>query len=101
VLGDDKYVLTEEDFNNPDLLVGLEEDSALKEWLVEYVGNKFANPDSTLVNVEMITEVFAKEFPEFLLAVAEENWVRGYHQALEDINDARGVQDNSEESVEG
>ena len=26
----------------------------------------------------------AKEFPEFLLAVAEENWVRGYEQGLED-----------------
>jgi len=82
-------VLGENDFNNPDLLEEVQTDSQLKEWLVEYVGNKFANPDSALVNVEMITEVFAKEFPEFLLAVAEENWVRGYHQALEDINDAK------------
>ena len=79
-------MLSESDFNNPDLLTEVHEDSELKEWLVEYVGNKFANPDSALVNVEMITEVFAKEFPEFLLAVAEENWVRGYNQALEDIN---------------
>jgi hypothetical protein len=84
-------VLSESDFNNPDLLEEVQTDSELKEWLVEYVGNKFANPDSTLVNVEMITEVFAKEFPEFLLAVAEENWVRGYHQALEDINDAKNA----------
>ena len=45
----------------------------------------------------MITEVFAKEFPEFLLAVAEENWVRGYHQALEDINNAGNPQSNSED----
>ncbi len=97
MLSESDYVLTEEDFNNPDLLVGVEEDSELKEWLVEYVGNKFANPDSTLVNVEMITEVFAKEFPEFLLAVAEENWVRGYHQALEDINNAGNPQSNSED----
>ena len=84
-------MLSESDFNNPDLLEEVQTDSELKEWLVEYVGNKFANPDSTLVNVEMITEVFAKEFPEFLLAVAEENWVRGYHQALEDINDAKNA----------
>ena len=37
----------------------------------------------------MIVEVVAKEFPEFLMAVAEENWVRGYHQALEDTEIGR------------
>ncbi len=88
-------MLGENDFNNPDLLEEVQTDSQLKEWLVEYVGNKFANPDSALVNVEMITEVFAKEFPEFLLAVAEENWVRGYHQALEDINGEQDKKINS------
>ena len=96
MLSESDYVLSEGDFNNPELLVGVQADGELKEWLVEYVGNKFADPDSGLVNVEMITEVFAKEFPEFLLAVAEENWVRGYHQALEDINDAKDKEDNSE-----
>ena len=34
----------------------------------------------------MIVETMAKEFPEFLLAVAEENWVRGYQQAIEDVD---------------
>tara|TARA_R110002020_G_scaffold12286_1_gene45223 strand:- start:7 stop:279 length:273 start_codon:yes stop_codon:yes gene_type:complete len=90
-------VLSENDFNNPELLEEVQADSQLKEWLVEYVGNKFANPDSALVNVEMITEVFAKEFPEFLLAVAEENWVRGYHQALEDINHAEDKKSNTKD----
>ena len=90
-------MLSESDFNNLDLLEEVQADSQLKEWLVEYVGNKFANPDSALVNVEMITEVFAKEFPEFLLAVAEENWVRGYHQALEDINGERDKKTNPED----
>jgi hypothetical protein len=33
----------------------------------------------------MIVEVVSQEFPEFLMAVAEENWIRGYHQALEDV----------------
>jgi len=28
----------------------------------------------------------AREFPEFLLAIAEENWVRGYQQAIEDVD---------------
>jgi hypothetical protein len=33
----------------------------------------------------MAVEVFAAEFPEFLMAVAEENFLRGYEQALNDI----------------
>ncbi len=37
------------------------------------------------VTVEMIVETMAKEFPEFLMAIAEENWIRGYHQALDDV----------------
>ena len=37
----------------------------------------------------MIVEVMAKEFPEFLLALAEENWVRGYHQAITDMETGR------------
>ena len=32
---------------------------------------------------------YKKEFPEFLMAIAEENWVRGYHQALEDVEIGR------------
>ena len=52
--------------------------------LVEYVGESL-NPDDDNVTVEMIVETMAKEFPEFLLAIAEENWVRGYQQALEDV----------------
>ena len=30
-------------------------------------------------------QVFAAEFPEFLMAIAEENFLRGYQQALDDI----------------
>ena len=33
----------------------------------------------------MIIEVVAKEFPEFLLPIAEENFIRGYRQAMTDI----------------
>ena len=36
--------------------------------------------------IEMIIEAMSEEFPEFLMAVAEENWIRGYHQALEDVS---------------
>ena len=53
--------------------------------LVGYVGEKL-NPQDQNVTVEMIIEVLAEEFPEFVLALAEENWVRGYQQGLEDIH---------------
>ena len=56
----------------------------LKEMLVDYVGEK-QNPDNDEVTVEMVINTMAEEFPEFLLAVAEENWIRGYHQALTDV----------------
>ena len=32
----------------------------------------------------MIVDTVAEEFPEFLFAVAEENFLRGYNQALTD-----------------
>ena len=56
-----------------------EKNNELKEWLVDYVGNK-VNPENNEVNVEMIIKTVAKEFPEFLLAVAEENFIRGYQK---------------------
>ena len=72
------------DVLNPELAKALEKDSPMKEWLVDYVGNK-ANPENDEVNLAMIIETMADEFPEFLLALAEENWVRGYHQAINDM----------------
>ena len=43
----------------------------------------------------------AQEFPEFLMAIAEENWVRGYHQALEDVNTGRAAEmaENGQEAL--
>ena len=63
----------------------VETDTEMKDWLVNYVGEKH-DPNSGEVTVEMIVETMATEFPEFLMAVAEENWVRGYHQALSDVD---------------
>lgn len=73
---------------NPDLAKELEKDSPLKEWLVNYVGNQH-NPENNEVTLAMVIEVMAKEFPEFLLALAEENWVRGYHQAIYDMEEGK------------
>jgi hypothetical protein len=72
-----------------DITEGLAEvvspDTEMKEWLVNYVGEKH-NPDDEEVTVEMIVATMANEFPEFLMAVAEENWIRGYHQAFDDLD---------------
>jgi hypothetical protein len=71
---------------NPDLLKPVEKSNELKEWLVDYVGNK-VNPENGEVNVEMIIKTVADEFPEFLLAIAEENFIRGYQQGLNDVDE--------------
>jgi hypothetical protein len=56
----------------------------LKGMLVNYVGQVIA-PEDGQVTVEMIIQTLASEFPEFLLVVARENWLRGYNQALTDV----------------
>ena len=73
---------------NPDLLKALEPDSEMKEWLINYVGEK-EQPGNGEVNVEMILKTMAAEFPEFLLPLAEENFIRGYQQAMVDIEEGR------------
>lgn len=70
---------------NPTLKEEVEPTTPIKEWLVNYVGNVKAPKDGN-VTVEMIVETLAREFPEFVLAVAEENWIRGYRQGLEDVD---------------
>jgi hypothetical protein len=59
-------------------------ESELKEIIVDYVG-KTLSPDSEEITVEQIVQVFSEQFPEFLLALAEENWINGYTQALKDV----------------
>ena len=70
---------------NPDLLKKVEPVNEMKKWLVNYVGDKL-QPENDEVNVEMIIEVMAEEFPEFLMPLAEENFIRGYRQAMVDVD---------------
>jgi hypothetical protein len=72
--------------NNPTLQETPEADTELKEWLIGYVGSQ-QQPEDGNVTVEMIVETMATEFPEFLMAIAEENWVRGYYQAMIDVEE--------------
>jgi len=61
-------------------------DSPLKDMILQYVGEKY-NPENGLVTVEMIIDVMAVEFPQFVMALAEENFIRGYEQAATDFQD--------------
>ena len=58
--------------------------SELKSWLIDFVGEKHS-PDDGQVTVEMVVHTMADEFPELLMAIAEENWIRGYQQAIFDV----------------
>ena len=69
---------------NTDLEKVINDDTPVKEWLVNYVGEKI-NPEDGNVTVGMVVETLAEEFPEFLLVLAEENFIRGYEQALTDV----------------
>tara|TARA_Y100000296_G_C5069414_1_gene204084 strand:+ start:62 stop:307 length:246 start_codon:yes stop_codon:yes gene_type:complete len=75
---------------NEDLKTVPEKDTEIKKFLVEYTGNKL-QPDDNEVTVEMIVSAMAEEFPEFLMAVAEENFIRGYEQAFVDVESANSV----------
>lgn len=75
-------------------------DNPMKTWLVDYVGNKM-KPENGEITVELIVEAMAQEFPDFLMVVAQENWLRGYQQALYDVDygDLRKNEEQTTESV--
>jgi hypothetical protein len=74
--------------SNPVLMEVPLPNTELKKWLVDYVGSQHG-PGNGEVTVEMIVETVSQEFPEFLLVVAEENFFRGYEQALMDLQEAQ------------
>jgi len=72
-------------------------ENPMKQWLVNYVGETYSmavekhNSEEQekmewdgSVTVEMIVESMSLEFPEFVMALAEENFIRGYEQAIQD-----------------
>jgi len=77
-------------------------ENPMKQWLINYVGETYGEavkkhnaeaPEEENVDwdenvtVEMIVEIMSLEFPEFIIALAEENFIRGYHQALSDVGE--------------
>jgi hypothetical protein len=83
------HYITEEEFleasENNEIT---QSDSELKNLIVEHVGAIMA-ADDNIVTMNMLVETMAKEFPEFMLAIAEENWIRGYHQGLADVDEGQ------------
>tara|TARA_R110000824_G_scaffold58774_2_gene158553 strand:- start:5184 stop:5468 length:285 start_codon:yes stop_codon:yes gene_type:complete len=81
MIKEEKVITEEEVHTNPALAMVVEPDSKLKKYLVEYVGTRLNNEE---VTVNMVAEVLASEFPEFMFAFAEENFLRGYQLGLQD-----------------
>ncbi len=75
----------------------VESENPLKEMFVEYVGNKFQPPDGR-VTVQMVATALADEFPEFLLLMAEQNYMQGYRQAFQDIEMGNKINDKMSET---
>ena len=70
--------------NNPAIKEPVVKNTELKNILVDYIGEK-ENPKDGNVTVEMI------------VVLAEENYIRGYHQALEDIDEGMKIAQENEE----
>ena len=94
----EEKILTElETHENPMLAMTAEKgDSELKDFLVEFVGTKLEKEE---VTVNMIAEVMATEFPEFVFAFAEENFLRGYQLGLDDAYRTSERDGKSEQKV--
>jgi len=77
---------TEKEFDKEDPKFYLvKNDTKLKELIVNYVGKQL-HPITPEVTVEDVVNIFADEFPEFLLVVAQENFLRGYTSGIDDAN---------------
>jgi len=81
-MSEEKTLSETEVHENPMLAMTAEKgQSELKDYLVQFVGTKM---DKEEVTVNMIAEVMAVEFPEFVFAFAEENFLRGYQLGIDD-----------------
>ena len=75
------YIMSEQD--NSYLKKVVQMDGKLKYEIVKYVGQKL-QPENDEVTLEMVISTIAEEFPELLLSVAEENYLKGYELGLND-----------------
>ena len=81
---------------NPTLDEVVKADNNLKNLLIQHVGEKL-NPEDKNITIEMVIEVMADEFPELVMTLAEENWIRGYEQGLDDVYVGKGLVEKENE----
>ena len=99
----DETVITEQEYEQQlenDLQKAVESDTELKTMIVNYVGNSH-QPEDGNVTLEMIIETFANEFGDFLLPIAEENFIRGYQQAILDVEEGEKFLKENPQAMEG
>ena len=64
----------------------------IKEIILEYISSNNSNNSNNSntipidITIEMVIDTLSKEFPELLLPIAEENYIRGYHEAMDNLN---------------
>jgi len=73
----------EDELSNIDKVVTEHPATGLAGIILEYVAEKKGITDGE-ITFEQALDVFADEFPEFVLLIAEENFMRGYKQGLAD-----------------
>tara|TARA_R110000824_G_scaffold32558_3_gene105017 strand:- start:1332 stop:1640 length:309 start_codon:yes stop_codon:yes gene_type:complete len=81
---------------NPTLDEVVKADNNLKNLLIQHVGEKL-NPEDKNITIEMVIEVMADEFPELVMTLAEENWIRGYQQGLDDVHVGKSLVEKENE----
>ena len=74
-----------------DHMVPFDDTTGLKQLVVNYIGERLNAEEK--VTVDMAVQVFAAEFPEFLMAIAEENFIRGYQQGLDDVENLQRLEE--------
>ena len=60
-------------------------DGDLKKLIIDYIGEK-TQPENGDITLEMVISQIASEFPEILITIAEENYLKGYEQGLNDTS---------------
>lgn len=61
-------------------------ETPLKDTIIQYVGEKL-QPENDEVTYDMVASVLAEEFPELMVLIAEENYIRGYQQAIKETEE--------------
>ena len=80
----------------------VENNNELMDYIINYVGQE-TQPENDEVTIGMVIDVLAEKFPQLVLCLSEEKWVRGYQQALTDVQEGErifneGVPEEKQES---